>query len=398
MKDETPPGLHRLQCRGGTLVIVMALVVILGFVGAAILNATGINGAEAGRRHQSLQAFWAAESGIQNARHRILNDQTYRNTPTILTGTNGSGTYWVSVSRTGNVFNIYSAGTGLQSRVSRRLTQKLQIAYGTIPTNFAIFVDHATVEMKQFTFTDGSIFSWGDVTFWQDAAISGTAYGSNYEGNPDVEDPSIIQPPPQFPPLDTTYYDDKINYARTHDSGLNLSVDVNLAGQTYYVTGDWYHTRATRVTSTPPGGTLVVSGDVILNKDGIIMGPNVNLICGGRFVLMKSASFRTNCNIFASGGVDVKQSGTVFAQSSLVTPSQIDCQHTIEFNGLLYCGGPCNLYQYTEISGLVYAKSGMWMDQHSRVNWAPHLLPPGWPRGISTNVTLTIIQSDWAEI
>lgn len=389
----------RSACRrrdGGALILVLALAVLLSLLGAALMNGATAGRSETNARHHSLQAFWAAEAGAGTARRRIMVDQSYRNAPAPMSWTNGSVSYGVNVIRSGDIFTVLA--TGASARASRRISQKLRVAYGTIPTNYAIFVDHADVDMRQFTIVDGSIFSWGNVLFWQDADITGTAFGSNYASNPDVMDPAIIQPPPEFPPLEPTYYEQKIAYALDHDSGLNLGVDVNLAGNTCYVSGDWYHTRVTRVTSTPPGGTLVVSGDVTLNKDGITIGPNVNLICGGRFTLMKSVVVNTNCNIYAKGNVSVMQSGTVFSQSSLVTPASIDCQHTIRFSGLLYAGGQCNLYQDTVVSGLIYAKNGMFMDQRSRVNWAPSLLPAGWPRGVVTNVTMTVLPSDWAEL
>lgn len=377
--------------------LVLALTVALAFVGAAILGVCSRSHMEVVRRGQSVQTFWTAEAGLQQARTMLKNNASYRASPWAFGETNGPLQMRVSVLKNGNVYTLTSLGTNTAAGLQRSLSQKMRLVYGTITTNFAIFSDPGNVELSQAAAVFGSVFAHGNVSLGQSAIIYGSAYGANYASDPTVQDPYSLQPQPEFPPLDTGYYDDAIAYAATHDSGLNLAADINLAGQTRYVAGDWNQNRAIRITSTPPGGTLVVSGDVKLNKDGLRVGPNVNLIVGGGLTMMKAATVATNCFIYADDHIVIKQAGSVLQQSAFVTPGDIDCQQAIAFNGLMYARGQVSLKQSVAIYGLIFAYNGVDMQQATAVFYMPQMLPPGWPVGVQTNATATLQAYEWSE-
>jgi len=53
--------------RGAVLALVMGILVIVAVVGAGLLSTSGASRIEAVRRHQSLQCFWLAKSGLAQA-------------------------------------------------------------------------------------------------------------------------------------------------------------------------------------------------------------------------------------------------------------------------------------------------------------------------------------------
>ena len=99
------------------ITLIVTVVVFLFMVSTEMRNA--------GYELSDSQALWIAEGGIQQFIYQVKSNATYRNNPTGLGPTNlGAGSYSVTVTKNGSLYNITSVGTVGKSK--RKITSVVQ--------------------------------------------------------------------------------------------------------------------------------------------------------------------------------------------------------------------------------------------------------------------------------
>jgi predicted acyltransferase (DUF342 family) len=326
----------------------MGILVIVAVVGAGLLSTSGASRIEAVRRHQSLQCFWLAESGLALGRAKLLNDAEYRNSPVPIVITNGLYAAYVTVVRSGNVYQVTSVGTSWVARFSRRVSQEFVIETLDYWDDFALMAGAGGIQMSQSVSIYGDVYSQGDLTMSQSAAIFETLYcegnvtlsqsaaiydqafvggtlslrnSSVYGGSYPFSSPAnpYYLNPPRVPEIDWTYYETLLAQcsldeyqgllAEAASSGLSSwppSTNViNLAGQTVLVKGN-KSLSGKKIISNPPGGKLIVSGSLSLSTTEI--GQGLAIISGGDLTVSQLSVITGHVTLASVGNVSLQQS------------------------------------------------------------------------------------------
>jgi cytoskeletal protein CcmA (bactofilin family) len=101
MEPASQPATPANSCAGGTLVLVMVIVIAISLIGIVLMSMGDFNGLGVVRGQQADQAFSLAEGGLYHAIARLRTDGAYRNDPTPppITTNVGPGCYTTSVWR-----------------------------------------------------------------------------------------------------------------------------------------------------------------------------------------------------------------------------------------------------------------------------------------------------------
>ncbi len=423
----SPRGSRRSK-RGASLALVMGMTVIITLIGAGLLTASGTARTEAVRRQQLLQCFWSAESALAVARTRLYTDASFRSSPGGVAFTNGLTIGAANVTRTGNVYYVHALGTNLYTRQSRRLAQEFVLETFDYWDDFALLAGSGGIRLAQSVAIYGDVYSGGDVTMSQSAAIfetlfcegslsmsqsaviydqafiggsislrnSSTIYGGSYPFNSPANPYYVVRP--TVPAIDWSWYESMLAQAAVrHSSNLNFNGNVDLGGSNNFWNGSatLYQTR--RLTSTPPGGVLVVRGTFEI-KQSCEIGPGVTVICGDRFWMGQSTRVGSNAVVFARNRIELKQSGIVSTRAALITPGTIDMKQAAQASGFIYAGGVLDTAQSVVLHGLCYAGNYADLSQSVAIYYNRNVLPVTMPPGLQTNPAVRLQPRRWREL
>lgn len=418
----------RHRKRGATLALVAGMSVIITLIGAGLLSASGAARIEAVRRQQSLECFWSAESALAIARVRLYTDPSFRSSPTRVELTNGFVIGAANVSRTGNVFHVFAWGTNRYTRQSRRLAQEFVLEIYDYWDDFALLTGGDGLRLAQSIAIYGDVYSVGDVNMSQSAAIfetlfcegnlsmsgsaviyeqafiggaislrnASTIYGGSYPFNSPANPYYVVRP--TVPPIDWSWYQSMLAQAAVrHSSNLNFNSDVDLGGTNNFVRGDATLQQGRRITSTPPGGVLVVRDTLQIQQSSQI-GSGVTVICGDRFWMGQNTRVGSNALIYAGNSIEMKQSGIVATGASLITPGTIDMKQAAQASGFIYAGHALDLSQSIVLQGLCYAGRYSDLSQSVAIYYNPRVLPVTLPPGLQTNPAVRLRPRRWREL
>lgn len=384
-------GVHRRDGReGAVLGMAMMIVLLVGILAWGLLRVGEFNAVEVGKGVSAERAFWAAEAGRKHARVFLYKNSSFRDSPTTIAGTVSNAVYGVTTIKlaTNSVYAIFS--TGKVAFASRAVYQEVYCAE-TIPPAFgyALFGGSGLMWIKKDgAFVNGDLFQWGDVTIAvspnpptfssnSDASATGTIGDTN-----SIPVTPVPDPPPDFPPLDTSGYDALIATAAA--SGTNaVSFPLALGGKTNYVK----MATVTINNNITGSGVLVVSGDVAINSSPVI-GNNVMIVAGGKIIVGSNYSTGTNVVLYSTGGVQISQNCTITGYSMLLTSGDFTANMNLTFQGLIYVGGAFNAKKNMTVIGSVLSKNGMQFDKELNVTYT-NLMKSPMPMGFSSVVVMT---------
>ncbi len=413
--------------RGGTLVLVLGMVVVLGLLGNGLLSAAGGNRTDAVRRQQSLQCFWGAESALALARTKLYTDEAYRNSPGTVAVTSGLMIAKASVVKAGNTYTVTAIGTNTYNRLDRRVQQDFTLQQYGYWDDFALFAGPAGIDMAQSVSICGDVYCEGDLRMSQSAVIfeslycqgdldmsqsaaiydeafiggsislgqSSVIYGGSYPFSSPANPYYVVAP--TVPTLDSSYYNSFLAIAATSNSGLNFNNSINLAGTVKYVNGSASLKMSKTLTSTPGGGILVVKNSFDI-KQSCQIGPNVTVICGDSFSMGLSTRVGANALIYAGSSISMQQSGIASSKASILTPGDITMRQAAQASGFIYAGGSLDMSQSVVIQGLVYAGDDADLSQSVMIIYSKAVLPWQFPPGITTNGAVQMVPAKWREL
>ena len=284
--------------------VVMVVLVVVSFMGVGLLNLSRASGWEAGRSVSSVQAFWAAEGGVEQIkafgqkRRRPFTSIAYAGSPSgflwgsnVLSGTTGNGTYAVDVLDDPAWTNAVKALKKyiIRGRATSGSGQKYTVSVKATIQSFASYMHASNWEQSSgggnIYFATGDIIDGpvyvndqlninGSPQFLQ--SVSSASNSVNYQngGNSSVFQGGLTL---NATPLDISgqFTSDHIQDLKTEadSGGLSLSSDQNFwfnSNGTLTYAGRTAGATTTTVSLASLNGAIYVNGDVWVN--GIVKG------------------------------------------------------------------------------------------------------------------------------
>ena len=162
-----------------TFIIMATLIVIV----AVFLYMTSVEIRNAGYELTDSQALWIAEGGIQQAIYKVKSDAVYRANPTTLSGNLGAGSYSVTVTKNGSLYNVTSKG--IVGTAKRKITCVVQqtgspftyagFGNSSITMSGAAIIDSYNSSIGRYG-VNGNQGQGGNVGGNADLSMSGSAY------------------------------------------------------------------------------------------------------------------------------------------------------------------------------------------------------------------------------
>ncbi len=380
---------------GGTLVMVMLVLLSLSILSLGMFKLAERAAVEAIHELHTAQAFWVAESGLQQVAVRLSADSFFydsiggRDAPQtgtlkdIVIDADGSvGACKWAVWNLNGVFSIVVEGTVGGQQVSLETKAEVEPAIDA-----AFVAGMGDSDLGAESEVDGSMVGLKDgqkFLFYSPITINGTVYntgGVEWKGKKsDVdyvnETTSIEIPTP-------TGFDEEIKTASDSGvSGSSFGSSITLAaGVTNYVNGD---VTATSISGF--GGTIVMSGNYEPSGDYAI-GDGVTIITGGNGVLASGVSGNIGHGVYIwnngnaeLGQITMSDSGV---GSTIEAGGDLKVYGSVDFIGLLHAAGGNFDFQeddsYLDITGAIVSGDSIKMKETSRlVIDFDHKVLPAW--------------------
>jgi hypothetical protein len=184
---------------GFAMVAAMVIIFVLGISAVGIFRMVEYETNNSSYRTQSFQALYLADSAVERAKARLLNDSSWRD------GWNsvplGNGTYSLSIQDTtymGNMNIVRLVGTGTVDEAVRKVEAWTELPGGNF--DYALLV-HGDLEAKGNICIDGEAHICGDADFGNhDAHLQCGTYTEGF----DVDPPTVFTEASEYP--NATYY------------------------------------------------------------------------------------------------------------------------------------------------------------------------------------------------
>jgi len=279
---------------------------------------------------KSTQALFIAESGAQYAAAKLVANSTYRFNVTAynpLTGNIGGGNFSVNVTNpSSDIFSILS--TGAKAEATRVISQTVNVTSGGLPAAFdyalALLDSPSALEIKGAATVSGGVFFGGSnlLTIQKPGNVD-NVYATNVSGKTSSPMPN---PLPNYPTLDTSWYDNYITIGQCMATTDWTSGTYNLAG------GTVYYKNVTINGDISGPGTIVATGTVTVS--GTVNIPsNVTIISNGATSI--SGSVTGGTTVFAKGAVSMGGSGSIVGNVLTPTSFATGTGHS-SITGLVY--------------------------------------------------------------
>lgn len=368
--------------QGGALVMVMVILVALSILSVGLFKLAEYDAVETVRETLSTQAFWVAESGLQQTLERILTDKNYRglvsNREEYADDPDGVGTYQIDIDGAGKTGSydlaVWRDGTKdyyieVQATVNNMKRRLFLAAKNVRPDlSYAIMVVNGDARIKKNAEINGSLYTWGELWLLQDVSVLGSIFAKEFKGSDDYDVTGLAEEM-EFE-FDSEYYQNELNDAASGKKKALKSSTLNLNNGTTYVNGN----VAISKEITGPG-TLVVNGNINFSGNYSI-DDDVQIILSGNFSAGKEGTLGTNVNIFAKGnGTFGKATMNGDGASSMIFAGNFNANKEIEYSGLIYAGGNVNFKKTSVIDGSIIAGGNFDIDKDSVITYDQDMIP-----------------------
>jgi Tfp pilus assembly protein PilX len=347
---------------GGVLILVMVLVLMMGALGAGLMQLGSGSSLETSHAVLDARAFWVAEAGLNHAKVLLQTDSGYQMNPTSLV-MNG---YAVRVEMT-NISEYIVTSTGTVVSAVRVVQQKFGISDSMAATNYGIFSD-GELKLSKDTDISGVGSSTGNV-YAAEGYSSGSKTPDYLDGGTSTSSNDYpAGTAPRLPVLNTNLYNQLI--AQAVSSGA-ATFNYQLSNPTNY-----YHIGNLTITGQVSGvGVMVVSGNVNFTGKGRIAS-NVQLISGSSIgINTTNACLGSNDFLYAATSItlDPPQGDDKVVLTNgacaLVTPGNINAQKDLTFWGIMYAGGTIYFDKTATIVGSLIAGGDLTMKMDTSVTY-----------------------------
>ncbi len=384
----------------GNLLVTFILLVALSLTVFSYLYFIGYRLKESGIRNSEIEAFYAAEAGLNKAVWYLATPiaQGGKGSSWRVTSSQeafGRGRYYMTVkdAATGEVLVI---STGEVVGIRKTVSQSL-ISSGTPGAfEYALFTNSAA-SLSGSAIIYGDMYVNGNTTLYDYVHVQdGLLYHPNGTtitiggGYPTYTNGGQPDPVPAFPTLDTSFYDAQIAIAQGVAAGNKSYTDttVNLNGSTVYVKGNV--TIAGNCNFNGPGavvatGTISISGNTY-STGAVKFIANSNLNSAGN-AYTSGATFYSTTSISASGNTRVDV-------GSFITKGNFSAAGNLNMTGLVYAGGSASILENAQITGSMVTNSVSSIAGNAHIKFDPTYLPGDMPAGFS-GTSLSLKKGTW---
>ena len=393
-----------LSKSGGVLVMVVIVVLTFSVLAIGLFKLFGTNAVEVVYAGQSKQAFWVAESGLQDAVQRLRYDTGFHSiaaggSATFSVSNNlGQARYDVTVSRTGgnplihyNSFDVFSVGW------VRGMNRQIKQEVSTIPGYIAAIMAPKNINIAQNTLVDGpiAVMDGGtltlndkippgqnedgdfDIIILDDGSAISRRSGANEGKHYDIVDLPAPEMPtmPDFSDLFATATNETVI---TSTNVVNFGT-IDLGGITNY----YNYPLGIEIVSITGSGAIVNTGDINLtpksNVGDVDVVANVSIFSFGSVNIGQKNDFVGDTLIYAAGTVYfgdhsiASQKSVILADGKEVSGMGITLGGHSQFQGIIFADeGTVEIEQgsngsETRVEGTVISGEGVDLGQNSEV-------------------------------
>jgi hypothetical protein len=362
--------------RGG--VLLMAMLVLLAFsvlaVGLHRLSLT--TGLDAVYQDHAKQAFWLAESGLQDAIQRLRYDSTFRllaiggSRSFTVSNATDSTRYDVTVTDTGTGSALYDryefdvVSVGWKRDMNRRIIQRISSQPGFISAIMApndIIVDANTLVTGPIMVMDNGQLILDDkippgqdlegdfdiVILDDNASINEKKSNADEGADYDVVDLPVPDDLPEMPNFKS--YLDTANLEPVVSGTTNIAV-LNLTGDTYFNYPD-----GITIEKITGSGTIVNTGDITIKGSTVTtddVSSDVNILSFEDVVVEQKTDFGNNILIYGFETVYFGDHSYVPSKSAILADGGTFLKGTPEDADHIIMGGQ------SEFMGIIFADEG----------------------------------------
>ncbi|NOZ63451.1 MAG: polymer-forming cytoskeletal protein [Caldiserica bacterium] len=349
-------------------ILSLFLMLVLVLFGAAIALITRAHYKNMVDKADGVKSLYLAEAGVERAIWKLNNDSSSQDTGILYSNEPlGDGYYTVETFLDGvdtdTRITILSTGFLKGGRGKKRVRKKILIrnlgSMGSF-TKYALFWGNTdgvgtvninnSVDITRLGSASGDVFANGDISINHASRIApGLVYSTGTVSGGGVYTPGgVPNPVPQFPTLDTSYYDSKLTIAGTQPPGdwsLKGST-YNLNGSTLYVNGNV--TIWTMAELIGPG-SIVATGNITLRNSSDIS--NVELIAGGTLRVENAVNVGGDNLLYSSTNIVIRNAASI--TGNILSPGNITIENSAEVRGIVYSGGTTQLRNSARIQGSI---------------------------------------------
>ncbi len=300
------------------------------------------------------------------------------------------GKYTLSILDGEGPNDIVITSTGEVKETKRAVQVTIRVSEYPAAFDYAIF-NNGGLQLKGAVSISGDIFTNGNAVIENPAVVSGevfTSPGSSVSGNGTYTVGGVLDPPPTMPFLNTTYYDNELNIAKSQALGDITYDNYDLGGQTIYVNGNV--TLNGEITGS---GKIIATGNITLN--GNTISGNTSLVAGNDIIINGTAIVQNDSLIYSANQTTISGNaridGSIMASKAVIsgTPTIIGLVYSWEVG--IDVKGTVNLY-----GSLVNPASEIYTGNISVV-YNKDYLPQTVPYGL-TGGGFRIVPGSWKEL
>jgi len=347
---------HKYNPHSSGFVLILAIVMLgvlstLGLVGISLIS---IDGQIAADSIRSAETFYLAEAGLKHVMCKLTKDHDFRETPVTVNGSLGDGTFSVTISKNGNIYNLLS--TAIIGAISRSIYQSAETTPSpTGPFSNALYAYNYEISLDNTAGTiNGDIVTCGEII--------------NY-------DPDLLTVNGEV----TSYAPSQEPYTVDYD-GLRAKADHVITSGFTFTGGNTYGA---------PGNEEIwyIEGKVQIESNATIYG---SIVCPDRNIVMDNTS-----------GITIAPAA---GEPALVTNNYINADYLNDssISGLMYAGTEIQLSscENVTINGALIAEDVLVCQDNTNleINYDPVMLGDlSYFIGYEGQA-IVVAQNDWNEI
>jgi hypothetical protein len=383
----------------GNLLITFILLVALSITIFAYIDMIGFRIKDTGIKVSEFDAFYAADAGLNKAIWNLATPtaqggkgMTWRTTSSWESF--GRGGYSITVTNylTSEVLII---STGEVGGISKTVSQAISTGGLPMAFDYSVFSNKGA-SMSGNTIINGDMYVNGNTTIGGNTHVqngllehpAGTTISPS--GNVTYTDGGQPDPAPSFPVIDTSYYNNLLNLAKSASSG-NVTYSnstTNLNGAIVYVKGNV--TISGNTTFNGPGtvvatGTITLSGNTYSNGSVTFISAGQTSLTGNTYT--NGAVYYSSTSLAASGNTRVTVGGFISAGS-------IALSGNLNMSGLVYALGSVAMSGNGQVTGSMVASSVTGLSGNAHVTYDSSVLPTSSPIGFPSS-TMTVLKGSW---
>lgn len=368
MKAQTEK--HVKSREGGALVMVMLVLLTFSVLQIGLYKMRETSAVESVYVEQHKQAFWLAESGLNDGVFLIDYSKTYRDAPTAISNTTANGTYDISVVRstidlTKEIYEYEVTSVGTVNGFSRQLRKIVQTQAGG---KYAIIGISGTTELAANVTINGDIAQIdGDVIVKDSRLLDGDVIlgnGDLYDTKGEAEIRDFPPPPP--PTIDSTDYNAQLAFVSGLPPVATLTMTNSIPpGATVFVnTDDFNFGVSGSKLSVGDGAIIVVSGDISIAGAGTKIGNNVTIISGDDISFKVQVAVGDGTDIYADQNIHFESGSKLDSNGNAILlmskNGDITMDSNFDFRGIMIAEtGDINLNANGTIEGTIIGGIGV---------------------------------------